>query len=42
MKMKLTDILSNTFDREQWERKGYQVPSFDIQAVRSKTAAGSQ
>ena len=37
--MKLTDILSNTFDREQWERKGYQVPSFDIQAVRSKTAA---
>ena len=36
--MKLTDILGGHFDRSQWERKGYQVPSYDIQAVREKTA----
>ena len=36
--MKLTDILSGSFDAAEWEAKGYQVPKFDIQAVRAKTA----
>ncbi len=36
--MKLTDILSGSFNPAAWEAKGYQVPQFDIQAVRAKTA----
>ena len=36
--MKLTDILSGNFNAAAWEAKGYQVPQFDIQAVRAKTA----
>ena len=35
--MKLTDILSGSFDAAEWERKGYEVPRFDIQALRRKT-----
>ena len=37
--MKLTDILNGSFQAAEWERKGYQIPRFDIQAVREKTAA---
>ena len=36
--MKLTDILSGSFNAAEWEAKGYQVPKFDIKAVREKTA----
>ena len=36
--MKLTDILSGSFEAAEWERKGYEVPRFDIQAIRKKTA----
>ncbi|MBQ3873509.1 MAG: mannitol dehydrogenase family protein [Bacteroidales bacterium] len=36
--MKLTDILSGSFNTAEWEAKGYQVPKFDIKAVREKTA----
>ena len=35
--MKLTDILKSGFDSAQWEAKGYQLPKFDIKAVREKT-----
>ena len=37
--MKLTDILSGSFEAAEWERKGYEVPRFDIQALREKTFA---
>ena len=36
--MKLTDILSGSFQAAEWEAKGYRIPRFDIQAVREKTA----
>ena len=36
--MKLTDILSGSFNAAEWEAKGYQLPKFDITAVREKTA----
>ena len=36
--MKLNDILSSHFDAAEWESKGYQLPKFDIKAVREKTA----
>ncbi len=35
--MKLTDILSPAFDRNEWEQKGYQLPSYDIAALRERT-----
>ena len=35
--MKLTDIISGSFDAAQWEAKGYQVPRFDIAKVARKT-----
>ena len=35
--MKLTDILSGSFNAAEWEQKGYQLPKFDIAAVREKT-----
>lgn len=35
--MKLTDILKSGFDSAQWEAKGYELPKFDIDAVRAKT-----
>ena len=35
--MKLTDILKSGFDSAQWEAKGYELPKFDIEAVREKT-----
>ena len=36
--MKLNDILSGQFNAAEWEQKGYQLPKFDIKAVREKTA----
>ena len=36
--MKLNDILSGNFNVAEWEVKGYQLPKFDIKAVREKTA----
>ena len=36
--MKLNDILSGQFNAAEWEAKGYQLPKFDIKAVREKTA----
>ena len=36
--MKLTDILSGQFNAAEWEQKGYQLPKFDIKALREKTA----
>ena len=36
--MKLNDILSGQFNAAEWEQKGYQLPQFDIKAVREKTA----
>ena len=36
--MKLNDILSGKFDTAEWEAKGYQLPKFDVQTLREKTA----
>ena len=36
--MKLTDILSGQFNAAEWEQKGYQLPKYNIKAVREKTA----
>ena len=36
--MKLTDIMSGQLNAAEWEQKGYQLPKFDIKAVREKTA----
>ncbi len=36
--MKLNDILNGQFNAAEWEAKGYQLPKFDIKAVREKTA----
>lgn len=35
--MKLQDILSGSFNAAEWEAKGYQLPKFDVKAVREKT-----
>ncbi len=35
--MKLTEILSGQLNAAEWEAKGYELPKFDIQAVREKT-----
>jgi fructuronate reductase len=35
--MKLKDILSGNLRAAEWESKGYQLPKFDIEAVRRKT-----
>ncbi len=35
--MKLSEIMSGSFDATAWEAKGYQLPKFDIEAVRRKT-----
>ena len=37
--MKLSDISTSSFDSKIWEEKGYQLPQFDLQAVRAKTTA---
>ena len=36
--MKLIDLLSSNVNASEWEQKGYQLPKFDIKAVREKTA----
>jgi fructuronate reductase len=36
--MRLKDILSGQLNAAEWEAKGYELPKFDIQAVREKTA----
>ena len=36
--MKLNDLLSGNFNAAEWEAKGYELPKFDIKAVREKTA----
>lgn len=35
--MKLNDIYSGNYNAAEWESKGYQLPKFNIQAVRQKT-----
>lgn len=35
--MKLTDILSDSFDPREWESKGYALPKYDLKAIREKT-----
>lgn len=35
--MKLTDILRSDFNVSAWESKGYELPKFDIDAVKQKT-----
>ena len=35
--MKLSEISTSSFDPKVWEEKGYQLPKFDLQAVRDKT-----
>lgn len=36
--MRLTDILKSGYNAAEWEQKGYQLPKFDIKALREKTA----
>ena len=36
--MKLNDIISGQLNAVEWEAKGYQLPKFDIKALREKTA----
>ena len=36
--MKLNDIFSGQYNAAEWEQKGYELPQFDIKAVREKTA----
>ena len=36
--MKLTDLLSGSFNAAEWEAKGYRIPQFDIHTLREKTA----
>ena len=35
--MKLNDIFTGNFNAAEWEQKGYELPKFDIKAVREKT-----
>lgn len=35
--MKLTDITSRNLDTSQWKAKGYELPTYDIAAVRKRT-----
>lgn len=35
--MKLTDIFKRDFNPSEWEAKGYELPKYDIAAVRKKT-----
>lgn len=37
--MKLTDILSPSFDPQLWEQKGYSLPQYDLEALKQKTHA---
>ena len=31
--MKLTDILSGSYNPQEWAEKGYELPKYDIKAV---------
>ena len=35
--MKLTELLSDSYNAEEWRNKGYELPLFDIRAVRKNT-----
>ena len=35
--MKLIDILSDSFNAQEWEQKGYALPKYDLKAVKEKT-----
>ena len=35
--MKLSEISTSSFDARSWREKGYQLPGFDLNAVRAKT-----
>ena len=35
--MKLNEILSGQLNATEWEQKGYELPKFDIKAIREKT-----
>ena len=35
--MKLSEIQAGTYDAKQWADKGYELPKFDLEAVRKKT-----
>ena len=35
--MKLTDILNGSYNPQEWEAKGYELPKYDIKAVAAKT-----
>lgn len=35
--MKLTDLFSTNFNAKEWEEKGYELPKYDITAIRKKT-----
>ena len=35
--MKLTELLSDSYNAEEWRNKGYELPQFDIKAVRKNT-----
>ena len=40
--MKLTDILAEGFNPQQWLEKGYELPKYDIKAVKDlNTVNGS-
>ena len=36
--MKLTEIASGKYNAAEWEAKGYELPKFDIHALREQTA----
>ena len=35
--MKLIDIVNNTYDPQEWTDKGYELPKYDLKAVKEKT-----
>ena len=37
--MKLTDILAEGFNPQEWIDKGYELPKYDLKAVKEKTYA---
>ena len=34
--MRLNDIISGNFNAAEWEAKGYELPKFDIKALRER------
>lgn len=35
--MKLTDILHHDFSAQNWTERGYELPHYDVKALREKT-----